>query len=59
MLCGSGVDGVSSLLLVPAILLAGLGAALSLIPLSDFPGPHHCKNAKMPLSWCSFDTAFG
>jgi len=30
---------VSSLLLFHAILLAGSGAALSLISLSDFPGP--------------------
>jgi hypothetical protein len=35
------VDGVSSLLLFHAILLAGSGAALSLISLSDFPGPRH------------------
>ena len=41
LLCDSAVDVVPSLLLFPAILMAGCGAMLPLIPPSEFPKPAH------------------
>ena len=43
-MCDSGVGVVTSLLLFSAILMAGWGTTLPLIPLSEFPEPAQSRH---------------